>query len=102
MVTESRIRMTDISRQKRFEVVLDSGEELSSRETVRSAVDLFLTRSHIPDGQVEWAAYSRGRKLDDKQTLDSLTEADREWRIIPQVSAGSQRRQDVVAADERM
>ena len=87
MVAATKLRMTDISRQKRYETELDG--ELTPRHTVGQAVDVYLQRMRIPGEGLRWSAFSRGVKLDNKQTLDELTETDTEWSILPEVSAGA-------------
>lgn len=87
MVAATRLRMTDISRQKRLDTSLDS--ELSPQNTVGQAVDHYLQRMRIPGDGLRWAAYSRGLKLDSKQPLNELTDEDTEWTVMPEVSAGA-------------
>jgi hypothetical protein len=87
MVAATKLRMTDISRQKRLDARLD--EDLTPRHTVGQAVDHYLQRMRIPGEGLRWAAFSRGLKLDNKQPLDELTEADTEWTVMPEVSAGA-------------
>jgi hypothetical protein len=87
MVAATKLRMTDISRQKRYETELSG--ELTPRHTVGQAVDVYLQRMRIPAEGLRWSAFSRGVKLDNKQTLEELTETDAEWSILPEVSAGA-------------
>ena len=87
MVAATRLRMTDISRQKRYDTQLDG--DLTPRHTVGQAVDVYLNRMRIPSDGLRWSAFSRGVKLDNKQTLDELTDTDSEWSILPEVSAGA-------------
>jgi hypothetical protein len=87
MVAATKLRMTDISRQKRLDAGLDG--ELSPRHTVGQAVDHYLQRMRIPGEGLRWSAYSRGLKLDSKQTLEDLSEADTDWTVMPEVSAGA-------------
>ena len=87
MVAATHLRMTDISRQKRFETDLD--EELTPRHTVGQAVDVYLDRMRIPGEGLRWSAFNRGVKLDNKQTLEDLNEDQSEWVVIPEVSAGA-------------
>lgn len=87
MVAATRLRMTDISRQKRLDAGLDG--DLSPRHTVGQAVDFYLQRMRIPGDGLRWSAYSRGLKLDFKQPLEEVAEADTEWTVMPEVSAGA-------------
>lgn len=87
MVAATRLTMTDISRQKRLET--DLGDDLlNPRHTVGQAVDKYVNRMRIPGDGLRWAAFSRGVKLDNKQTLESLAEEDSDWTVMPEVSAG--------------
>jgi hypothetical protein len=86
MVTATKLRMTDISRQKRLDAGLDG--DLTPRHTVGQAVDHYLQRMRIPGEGLRWAAYSRGLKLDSKAPLEELTDADTDWMVMPEVSAG--------------
>jgi hypothetical protein len=87
MVAATKLRMTDISRQKRYETELNG--DLTPRHTVGQAVDVYLQRMRIPAEGLRWSAFARGVKLDNKQTLDELSETDTEWSILPEVSAGA-------------
>jgi hypothetical protein len=87
MVAATRLRMTDISRQKRLETGLDG--ELTPRHTVGQAVDHYLQRMRIPGDGLRWSAFSRGVKLDSKQSIEDLSETDAEWTVMPEVSAGA-------------
>lgn len=87
MVAATKLRMADISRQKRLDAGLDG--DLSPRHTVGQAVDFYLQRMRIPGDGLRWSAYSRGLKLDSKQSLEEVAEADTEWTVMPEVSAGA-------------
>ena len=87
MVAATRLRMTDISRQKRLEAGLDG--DLTPRHTVGQAVDHYLHRMRIPGDGLRWSAFSRGVKLDSKQSIEDLGETDAEWTVMPEVSAGA-------------
>ena len=87
MVAATRLRMTDISRQKRLETGLDG--DLTPRHTVGQAVDHYLQRMRIPGDGLRWSAFSRGVKLDSKQSIADIPEADTEWTVMPEVSAGA-------------
>ena len=88
MVAATKLRMTDIARQKRLETGLDEGE-LTPRHSVDQAIDVFRRRNRLPGDDLHWSAYSRGVKLDSKQFLEDLPEEDTEWTIMPEVSAGA-------------
>ena len=82
------IAMSDLSRQKRFRAELGS-DGLTRRHTVGQAVDHYLDRMGIRDNGLRWTAFSRGVKLDSKRSLADVPEADSEWTVLPEVSAGS-------------
>ena len=86
MVAATRLRMSDLSRQRRMET--DLAGELSPQHSVHHAIQHYLERVNIPDGGLRWTAYSRGVRLDSKVSLRDLPEADSEWTIMPEVSAG--------------
>jgi hypothetical protein len=87
MVATTRIAMADISRQKRFEVTLDG--ELTPRHSVGQAIDLYLERMGIRDGDLRWSAFSGGVRLDNKAELSEVADKpDISWTIMPEVSAG--------------
>ena len=87
MVTSTRLKMNDISRQKSFETDL-SDDLITPRHTVGQAVDKYVAQMRIPGDGLRWAAFSRGVKLDNKQTLEELSEEDTDWTVMPEVSAG--------------
>ena len=86
MVAATRLKLNDISRQKSFETDLTS--LITPRHTVGQAVDKYVHEMRIPGQGLRWAAFSRGVKLDNKQTLEELPEEDAEWTVMPEVSAG--------------
>ncbi len=86
MVAATRLKMTDISKQKRFET--DLSGRITPRHTVGQTVDEYVQHMRIPGDGLRWGAFARGVKLDNKQTLDELTEADTDWTVMPEVSAG--------------
>jgi hypothetical protein len=86
MVTASRLKMTDISRQKRFEADLDG--DLTPQHTVGQAIERFVQEKRIPGDGVRFTAISRGVKLDNKKTLGELSESEADWTVMPEVSAG--------------
>lgn len=90
MVALKNFRMNDLARQKRVEVELaeGSGSGLTPNHTVGQAVDLFKERLQLGAGGGRWSAFSRGLTLDSKSRLGDLAEADNEWTVMPEVSAG--------------
>jgi len=86
MVTATRLRLSDISRQNRYQIPLD--DEITPRHTVGQATEHYVQRMRIPGDGLRWGAFSRGVKLDNKATLDQLSEEDAEWMVMPEVSAG--------------
>ena len=88
MVALSRFAMSDLARQKRVEVVLDDSL-LTRKHTVSQALEHYRDRMQIRDGGLRWTAFSRGVMLDGKARLGDLEEeADAEWTVMPEVSAG--------------
>lgn len=88
MVAAANINMTDIARQKRLVTNLDSGG-LTPGHTVGQAVDYYRTEMRLPGEGLQWAAFSRGVKLDHKRLLQDLPDEDTEWTVMPEVSAGA-------------
>jgi len=87
MVATSRITMTDISRQSRFEVGLDG--QLTPRHTVGQAIEHYLERMGVRDADLRWSAFSRGVKLDNKSELTDVPDVqDNTWTVMPEISAG--------------
>jgi hypothetical protein len=79
--------MADISRQRRLEVSLDG--PLTPRHTVRQAIEFYLEQTRTHQGDVQWSAYDRGVKLDNKSELADVSATEEsDWTIMPQVSAG--------------
>lgn len=88
MVAANQIAMADISRQKRFEAKIGT-DGLSRQHTVGQAVEHYLDRMGIRENGLRWTAFSRGVKLDNKRPLGEIEETDSEWRVLPEVSAGT-------------
>jgi hypothetical protein len=86
MVALTRLSMSDISRQKRFET--DLTDLITPRHTVGQAVDRYVERMRIPSDGVRYSVFSRGVKLDNKQSLAELPEEDCDWTVMAEVSAG--------------
>lgn len=86
MVALSKVVMADLSRQRRFETDLNG--DLTPNHTVGQAVEHYRNRMRIPENGLRWEAFSRGVRLDSKQSLKDLSETDDEWVVIPEVSAG--------------
>lgn len=89
MISTSKVFMTDISQQKRFETDLQS--ELTPEHTVEAAIEVFRNRHDIPDGGQRFMAFSRGRRLDAKSRLGDLPEEDGSMTVLTEVSAGARR-----------
>jgi hypothetical protein len=84
----NEITMSDISRQKRFQVRF--GEDgLAASHTVGQAVEFYLDRVGIRDHGLRWTAFSRGVKLDSKRLLRDVPDTDNRWTVMPEVSAGA-------------
>jgi hypothetical protein len=88
MVAATKLSMADISRQKRYEAELSSNG-LTRKNTVGQAVEHYLNRVGIRDNGLRWTAFSREVKLDHKHALDEITDAENEWTVMPEVSAGA-------------
>lgn len=89
MVTATRrISMSDLARQKRLDVELWEGGDLTPRHSVGQAVEYYRDRLRIPDHNLNWSAFSRGVMLDGKSALADLEPADDRWTIMPEVAAG--------------
>jgi hypothetical protein len=86
MIATNELVMSDLSKQRRLTARLD--DDLTVDHTVDHAIELYLDRMRIPDNGLPWAAFSRGVRLDRKQRLADLTEADDTWTVVPEVSAG--------------
>ena len=91
-VAATRIRMADISGQRRFEFNLRGDSPLTPDHSVSQALDHYLETSQIPANGLRWNAFSRGMRLDNKSLLKELPAADTEWTVMPEVSAGSEMR----------
>jgi len=88
MVALSKLRMTDLSRQRRIEVELAESGELTPSHTVAQAISLYRERMKIGDSELRWNAFSRGVTLDNKRQLRDVPVTDSEWTVMPEVSAG--------------
>ena len=87
MIASTKVRLSDLSGQKRFSTDLDG--DLTPAHSVSQAIDLFLDRTAIPRGGRSFTAFSRGVLLDGKSRLAELPEQDTEWKVMPEVSAGA-------------
>lgn len=88
MIATDKIRMSDLSRSYRIET--DLADALTPDHTVEQAVEYYLERMPIPDSRSQrWAAISRGYRLDMKVLLRDLPQADTDWSVLPEVSAGA-------------
>ena len=81
------ISMQDLSRQRRLNV--DVGDGVIPAHTVGQTIDVYLDRMGIPRTDQKWTAYSRGTRLDSKQSVADLPDARNQWTVVPEVSAGS-------------
>ncbi len=83
------IKMADLGRQKRLTVdVSAGGGELAPGHSIGQAIDYYRDRMQVPDRGLPWTAFSRGVMLDSKMRIDELEEADSQWTVMPEVSAG--------------
>jgi len=87
MIPTTKLVMTDLSRQKRFNTALD--DDLTPSHTVDHAIHHFLERTGIPENGLRWTAFSRGRLLDNKRHLSEVPTADDSWTVMPEVTAGA-------------
>ena len=87
MVAATHIKMADIARQRRYET--DLGGDLRPSHTVGQAIEHYREQVSIPgDHGMRWTAFARGVRLDNKRLLSDVPEADAEWTVMPEVSAG--------------
>ncbi len=86
MVTASRIHMSDLSGQRRYDVELNG--DLTPAHTVGQAVEHYREKMGFRDQQFRWMAFSRGIRLDAKQALKDLPDTDEQWTVMPEASAG--------------
>ncbi len=87
MVALGKLSMSDISRQKRYDTQLDA-DGISTEHTVGQAVEHYLSRVGIRSNGLRWSAFSRGVKLDSKQSLGDLPDTQTDWIVMPEISAG--------------
>lgn len=86
MVSATRLKMSDVSKQKRFETELNG--RLTPRHTVGQAVEHYRQHMHLVGDETRFSAFSRGVKLDSKTPLEDLPEEDTDWLVMPEVAAG--------------
>ena len=86
MQATTTIRMSDLSGQRSLETDLTT--DLTPQHTVGQAVETYLETVGTPDNGLRWTAFSRGVRLDMKDRLADLTEADAAITVLPEVSAG--------------
>jgi hypothetical protein len=86
------INMSDVSRQRRMTLDLDSDRRITPRDTVSRALERYVDEMVDPQefhGQeANWWAYSRGVKLDAKTRLSDLDPQDDTWLVMPETTAG--------------
>ena len=88
-ISERKVVMRDLSGYKRFETLLDNG--LTPRHTVGQAVEHYLEHMLIRRNGLDFMAFSRGVRLDNKLRIEELPKEDvREWTVMPEVAAGDQ------------
>lgn len=86
MNATATLELTNLSRSKRLTAKLDA--DLTPQHSVRQIVEHYLGSVGIRDTGQTWNAFSRGVRLDSKSHLADLPDADTDWMIIPEVSAG--------------
>ena len=87
MIATQKLMLSDLARQRRVTIDL-AQDELTARHRVAEAIELYLERSGVPGRDVPYSAFSRGRLLDKSALLGELPEADVEWLVVPEISAG--------------
>ena len=87
MVATTRIAISDLGQQKKYET--DLGGRLTPNHTVQQAIEHYLDRMQIHDNGLRWTAFSRGVRLDNKQQLSDVPDTDSRWTVMPEVSAGA-------------
>ena len=86
MNATATLELTNLSRSKRLSAKLSG--DLTPHHCVHQAVEHYLASVGIRDSGQTWNAFSRGVRLDSKSQLADLPEADTDWMIIPEVTAG--------------
>jgi hypothetical protein len=89
-ISERKVTMRDLSGYKRFETLLNnSNNGLTPRHTVGQAVEHYLEKVMVRKNGLDFMAFSRGVRLDNKMLLGDLPEEDtQEWTVMPEVAAG--------------
>jgi len=86
MIASTRIRLSDLGRQKRLE--LDLTGSLTPEHTVGHAIELYLDEMGVPSNDLRWMAFSRGNRLDPRHRFADLEETFADITVLPEVSAG--------------
>lgn len=87
MAPMTTLVISDLSRQRRFRT--DLSGDLTPEHTVDQAIDHYLATKSIPKNGLRFVAVSRGRRLDKKTRLGDLPDADTDWRVLPEATAGA-------------
>ncbi len=80
------LELSDLSRQKRLRV--DLGAALTPEHTVDHAIEHYRAELNIPEHNLRWMAFARGRRLDNKTPLRDVPDEDAAWTVMPEVAAG--------------
>lgn len=86
MVESSVLEFTDLGRQRRYST--DLSGDLTPRHDVEAAIDHYASSVGMAAAGQRLVAVSRGRRLDKKQLLGDLPEADSKWKVVPEATAG--------------
>jgi hypothetical protein len=86
-IPTQKLIMRDLAGFKRIETFLNNG--LTPNHTVGQAIEYFLEKAQIRKNNLDFMAFSRGVRLDNKSRIEELAEQDtQEWTVMPEVSAG--------------
>ena len=82
-----KLLMRDLTGYKKLESLLNNG--LTPRHTVGQAIEYYLEHTNIRQNGLDFMAFSRGVRLDNKALIEDLPVEDtQEWTIMPEVAAG--------------
>jgi hypothetical protein len=82
-----KLVMHDLTGYKRIETLLNNG--LTPRHTIRQAVEYYLEHAQIKRNGLDFMAFSRGVRLDNKLRIEDLPVEDKQdWMVMPEVTAG--------------
>jgi hypothetical protein len=86
-IPTQKLIMRDLAGFKRIETYLNNG--LTPNHTVGQAIEYFLEKAQIRKNNLDFMAFSRGVRLDNKLHIEELPVEDtQEWTVMPEVSAG--------------